>query len=166
MKSIIDLLSQTFQSFLKRALSEKPKLSKILEILLKVINHPLMNILIIGLFTFCYFIFFCGIIALLENWYFHDAFWYGFVTFTTIGYGDLYPITIGGKVFYCFSLIGGIAIASLFISNLFDYFLKKSKDELMKNIQKSIKFLESKIGKEEIKITKQDIENAENMTKK
>lgn len=29
---------------------------------------------------------------------FWDALWYSFVTLTTVGYGDLYPVTIGGKV--------------------------------------------------------------------
>ena len=32
-----------------------------------------------------------------------DAFWYSIVTITTVGYGDFYPVTAGGRMRRCSS---------------------------------------------------------------
>ncbi|WP_299055364.1 ion transporter [uncultured Polaribacter sp.] len=43
---------------------------------------------------------------------FHSA-WWSIVTLTTVGYGDVYPITLGGKIFTFFVLIIGIGIVAV-----------------------------------------------------
>jgi voltage-gated potassium channel len=47
-----------------------------------------------------------------------DAFWWAIVTVTTVGYGDVYPITPGGKIIASMLMIIGIAILSILISTL------------------------------------------------
>lgn len=45
-----------------------------------------------------------------------DAMWWSFVTLTTVGYGDLYPVTAGGRVVAGFTMVVGIGIFGTFIS--------------------------------------------------
>lgn len=51
-----------------------------------------------------------------------DALWWGIVTITTVGYGDQYPVTPGGRVIGVFLLLAGIGLFSVltgFIANVF-----------------------------------------------
>ena len=51
-----------------------------------------------------------------------DALWWSWVTITTVGYGDYFPITIGGRIVGFFVMLTGIgiigALASIFASLL------------------------------------------------
>ena len=41
------------------------------------------------------------------------ALWWAIVTLTTVGYGDVYPITIGGRVFTSIVLLTGLGIVAV-----------------------------------------------------
>ena len=39
--------------------------------------------------------------------------WWAVATLTTVGYGDVYPITIGGKIFTTLILLIGLGVVSI-----------------------------------------------------
>jgi voltage-gated potassium channel len=45
-----------------------------------------------------------------------DALWWSFVTMATVGYGDLSPVTIGGRIVAVCTMIVGIGIFGVFVS--------------------------------------------------
>lgn len=47
-----------------------------------------------------------------------DAIWYAFVTITTVGYGDYYPVTVGGRITALFIMITGVGIIGALASIL------------------------------------------------
>lgn len=44
---------------------------------------------------------------------FGDAMWWGFATITTVGYGDLVPITVPGRVLAVFLMVGGVFVVGV-----------------------------------------------------
>jgi voltage-gated potassium channel len=58
---------------------------------------------------------------------FHSL-WWSIVTLTTVGYGDIYPITMGGRVFTFFVLVLGLGAIAI-PSGLFASALSKAREE-------------------------------------
>lgn len=67
---------------------------------------------------------------------FHSL-WWATVTLTTVGYGDAYPITVGGKIFTFFVLIIGIGIVTV-PAGLVATALTKARELEEEEIRKSI----------------------------
>lgn len=53
-----------------------------------------------------------------------DIIWWNIVTLTTVGYGDMYPTTIPGKVATILIMICGIASVAYILSALVEYFIQ------------------------------------------
>lgn len=82
-----------------------------------------------------------------------EALWWGLITITTVGYGDIAPVTALGRLMAALLLMVGIGIIAIFTSAVTNYFSNKSKDSRDKQVMKIIQSID------EIEdITKEDIE--------
>ena len=61
---------------------------------------------------------------------FGDAVWWAFVTITTIGYGDYYPITFEGRAIAVLLMLSGLALVSLITISLGSWFLSRLELDL------------------------------------
>lgn len=62
-----------------------------------------------------------GVLAyhkVFEHWSFVDSLYFTCVCFSTVGYGDLVPQTVGGKIFTCFFGFTGIALLGAAIATI------------------------------------------------
>jgi voltage-gated potassium channel len=59
--------------------------------------------------------------------YISDGLWWAFVTLTTVGYGDIVPVTSGGRIIGVFTMVFGITVYSLMIANLTHFVEKTSR---------------------------------------
>ncbi|MBT3784496.1 hypothetical protein HOF92_05930, partial [bacterium] len=58
-----------------------------------------------------------------------DAVWWSFVTMTTVGYGDHYPTTAGGRILGVLMMFSGIAISSFFTATIASRFVDRRLKE-------------------------------------
>jgi len=60
-----------------------------------------------------------------------DAIWWAFVTITTVGYGDKYPVTTEGRIVAAFLMINGVALFGTFTGFIASWFMgDKSNKEI------------------------------------
>jgi voltage-gated potassium channel Kch len=58
-----------------------------------------------------------------------DALWWGYVTITTVGYGDRFPVTNGGRIVGVFLLTVGVGLFATFTGFLANFFLAPNKED-------------------------------------
>jgi voltage-gated potassium channel len=58
-----------------------------------------------------------------------DAVWWAYVTITTVGYGDQYPVTTAGRVIGVLVMTGGVALFGVLTGYLANVFLSPKKEE-------------------------------------
>ena len=58
----------------------------------------------------------------------HDALWWAFVTITTVGYGDFYPVTTTGRVIASVLMTAGVGLFGTFTAYVANMFLDESND--------------------------------------
>jgi voltage-gated potassium channel len=64
--------------------------------------------------------------SIITGW---DAFWYSIVTITTVGYGDLYPVTPWGRITAMFIMFAGVGIIGALASILASLLVGSSSPE-------------------------------------
>jgi voltage-gated potassium channel len=57
-----------------------------------------------------------------------DAIWWAIVTITTVGYGDRYPVTLGGRITATFVMFAGVGIIGALASILASFLIPPAKE--------------------------------------
>ncbi len=60
---------------------------------------------------------------------FFDSLWWGIVTITTVGYGDIYPVTVPGRITAALLMLGGIVLTSVFSGTIASIFVDRKIQE-------------------------------------
>ncbi|WP_216379659.1 potassium channel family protein [Arcanobacterium phocae] len=60
---------------------------------------------------------------------FGDSLWWAFVTITTVGYGDLFPVTTTGRVIALLLMVGGIALTGIVTATLASWIVETVSEE-------------------------------------
>jgi voltage-gated potassium channel len=74
---------------------------------------------------------FLGIIAIgtggymaIEGWSFLDALYMTVITITTVGYAEVHPLSVGGRIFGIFLIVGGVGGAIYAVSGIIQYIVE------------------------------------------
>lgn len=103
-------------------------------------NQLGLTILAVWIFVFC-----AGVVmAAIEPGFksVWDGVWWAWVTVTTVGYGDMVPVTGGGRILAGLVMLIGMGIFSLITANFSAFFVAK---EEMKLVQKEDQVLEKEV---------------------
>lgn len=100
---------------------------------------------------FIYMVYACGIVILIgatvysiaEEVNYVDSLWWAFVTSTTVGYGDISPATVAGRIAAVFLMLTGIGLFGVLTSTVTTFFMELPDDSTEKHSE--IKQLENKI---------------------
>jgi voltage-gated potassium channel len=65
---------------------------------------------------------------------FPDAVWWAFVTITTVGYGDFYPVTITGRITAVGLMVGGLALIGVVTATLASWIVERVADQNTKTV--------------------------------
>ncbi len=63
---------------------------------------------------------------------FSDSLWWAVVTITTIGYGDIYPVTTGGRICALFLMFSGIGLLSVSTAGIAAYLVRFNQLEQLR----------------------------------
>jgi voltage-gated potassium channel len=59
-----------------------------------------------------------------------DALWWAVVTATTIGYGDLSPVTVEGRLIAVVLMLTGIGVIGVFTATVASFFFEQERSEV------------------------------------
>ncbi|AWX32105.1 potassium channel family protein [Methanosphaera sp. BMS] len=83
-----------------------------------------------------------------------NSFWYNIATISSVGYGDITPISITGKIIGIFTIIMGIMFVSVFTAAMSSIYMEKNEDETFRKIKEEVDGIESQMDDLSVKVNK------------
>jgi voltage-gated potassium channel len=81
-----------------------------------------------------------------------DAIWWAIVTMTTVGYGDHYPVTAGGRIVAALVIFAGVGLIGIWAGIATSWFLESSEekqDDTIDELRQEVRALREAIEKRE-----------------
>lgn len=80
---------------------------------------------------------------------FVDAIWWAFVTATTVGYGDVSPVTTEGRIVAVALMIVGIGAIGVFTATITSLFFQSDREDAMAAVERRLAAIESSLSRME-----------------
>lgn len=84
-----------------------------------------------------------AIFSVIERMSFVDGVWYALVTITTVGYGDLVPLTDTGRIFGAVLIVVGVMLFSLVTANVSAFLIGSEQKNREKEILTQVRIMQS-----------------------
>lgn len=94
---------------------------------------------------------------------FPDALWFVIITITTVGYGDISPVTLDGRIIAVFLIVSGLIFFGYLTAKFSSWFIIEEEKEEKKQLENVTKLMT--IQNNEIKNLKSEIEELKNIIK-
>ena len=78
---------------------------------------------------------------------FGDALWWSIVTVTTVGYGDKYPVSAGGRGVAVVLMITGIGLVGVLSASVASYFVGQRADQDMTDLHERLDRIETALAR-------------------
>ena len=78
---------------------------------------------------------------------FWDALWWAMSTTTTVGYGDIYPMTGEGRLISVLLMLTGIGVISIFTATIASLFMIEDEEDEFRGIHKRLDGIEAKLDR-------------------
>jgi voltage-gated potassium channel len=111
----------------------------------------LLLVLVVG--SFLFYIFERHVNPEVPNY--ESAMWYAIVSMTTVGYGDIVPITLAGRIIGIIMILSGMGYVSLVTATLAYSFIdlfRKESHKAVDNVEKKVMKYEEKIDELLVKV--------------
>lgn len=111
---------------------------------------------VISLLLICYLIITSIILQQVDSSFttFFNSLWYNIVTLSGVGYGDITPVSITGKVMGIFTIIIGIMFVSVFTATIASIYMERNEEAILKNAEKEFDLIENQINTVSVKVDK------------
>jgi voltage-gated potassium channel len=74
---------------------------------------------------------------------FGDSLWWAIVTITTVGYGDRYPVTAGGRGVAFVLMLVGIGLIGVLTASIASYFVQERSDKKAEDVHRRLERIEA-----------------------
>jgi voltage-gated potassium channel len=112
-------------------------------------NHLGITILCVWLFVFCAGVMMAAIDPAINNIW--DGVWWAWVTVTTVGYGDVVPVSGAGRLLAGIVMLMGLGLFSLITANFSAFFIARNEEKMVRTegeiLEKEIQVL---VGEQKI----------------
>jgi len=91
-----------------------------------------------------------------------DALWWGVTTMTTVGYGDLYPVTMEGRLVAMLLMVAGVGLFGVLTGLFARFFVEpdiKREDTNIRDLVNEVRQLRERLEKRELQGTKTPEQN-------